>query len=69
MTEGFNEDKWVFYFLDDATRINFVYILFRKFFLTDTILYFAVFIRRRFKYEIKTFHTDNKSALKEKFDI
>jgi hypothetical protein len=68
MTEGFNGDKWVLYFLDDATRMNFVYILSRKFFLTNTILYFAAFIRRRFKYKVKTFHTDNEPALGEKFD-
>jgi hypothetical protein len=68
MTEGFNKDKWVLHFLDDATRMNFIYTLFRKSFLTDTILNFAAFIRRRFKYKVKTFHTDNKPALKEKFD-
>jgi transposase InsO family protein len=68
MTEGFNGDKWVLYFLDDVTRMNFVYTLSRKSFLTDTILYFAAFIRRRFKYEVQTFHTDNEPALGEKFD-
>jgi hypothetical protein len=68
MTEGFNGDKWVLYFLDDVTRMNFVYTLSRKSFLTDTILYFAAFIRRRFKYEVKAFHTDNESALGEKFN-
>jgi hypothetical protein len=68
IAEGFNRDKWVFYFLDDATRINFVYTLSRKSFLTNTILIFTAFIRRKFKYKVKTFHTDNEPALREKFD-
>jgi hypothetical protein len=68
MTEGFNGDKWVLHFLDDATRMNFVYTLSRKSFLTDTILQFAAFIRPRFKYKVRTFHTDNEPALGDKFD-
>jgi hypothetical protein len=68
MAEGFNKDKWVLHFLDDATRINFVYILLRKSFLTDIILIFTAFIRRRFKYEVETFYTDNEPALRDKFD-
>jgi hypothetical protein len=68
IAEGFNKDKWVLYFLDDATRMNFVYTLPRKSFLTDIILIFTAFIRRRFKYKVKTFHTDNEPALGEKFN-
>jgi hypothetical protein len=68
MTEGFNGDKWVLHFLDDATRLNFVYTLSRKSFLTDTILRFTAFIRRRFNYRVRIFHTDNEPALGEKFD-
>jgi transposase InsO family protein len=68
MTEGFNGDKCVLRFLDDATRMNFVYTLPRKSFLTVTIQQFAALICRRFKYEVGTFHTDNKTALGEKFD-
>jgi GAG-pre-integrase domain len=68
MTEGFNGDKWVLHFLDDATRMNFVYTLPRKSFLTVTIQQFTALIRRRFKYEVGTFHADNETALGENFD-
>jgi transposase InsO family protein len=67
MTEGFNGDKWILHFLDDATRMNFIYTLSRKSLLTDTILYFTAYIRRRFNYEVKILHTDNERALGETF--
>ena len=68
MTEGFNGDKWILHFLDDATRMNFVYTLPTKSLLTDTIQQFAAFIRRRFGYEIKVFHTDNERTLGDRFN-
>jgi hypothetical protein len=40
----------------------------RKSFLTNIILIFTAFIRRRFKYEVKTFYIDNEPALGEKFN-
>jgi hypothetical protein len=48
--------------------MNFVYTLSRKSFFTDTILRFTAFIRRRFNYRVRIFHTDNEPALGEKFD-
>ena len=48
--------------------MNFIYILFRKSFLTNIILYFTAFIRRRFGYRVRIFYIDNKPALSEKFD-
>jgi hypothetical protein len=68
MTEGFNRDKWVLHFLDDAIRMNFMYTLSSKSLLTNTILHFAAFIRRRFNYSVRIFHTDNETALGEKFN-
>jgi hypothetical protein len=33
----YNRDKWILYFFDDATRMNFIYTLFIKFFLLDSV--------------------------------
>jgi transposase InsO family protein len=65
MTEGFNGDKWILHFLDDKTRMNFVYTLpdrTQNSVLT-TVRQFVAFIERQFDYKIKTFKTDNESAL------
>jgi hypothetical protein len=48
--------------------MNFVYTLSQKSFLNDTILTFTAYIRRRFGYEVRIFHTDNERALGETFD-
>jgi len=52
-----------FYFLDDATRMNFVYTLPVKSLLPDSVQEFTTWIRRRFRYEVLTFRTDNETSL------
>ena len=67
MMEGFNGDKWVLHFLD-TMRLNFVYTLPTKSLLTSTIQQFTAFVRRRFGFKIKIFHSDNERTLGENFD-
>jgi hypothetical protein len=67
MSEGYNKDKWILYFLDDATRINFVYILSVKSLLLDSVEEFTAFIRRYYGCEVKTFRTDNDTFLGKRF--
>src|SRR5271170_6593873 len=68
MTEGFNGDKWILHFLDNATRMNFVYTFPTKSLLTATIQQFTAFIRRRFGFETKIFHSDNERTLGKRFN-
>lgn len=68
MTEAFNGDKWVLHFLDDTTRMNFIYTLSSKALLTVAIQQFTAFIHRRFNHEVKIFHLDNERSLGDKFD-
>jgi WD40 repeat protein len=63
ITEGFNGDKWILHFLENATRMNFVYTFSTKSLLTAVIQQFTAFIRRRFCFEIKIFHSDNERTL------
>jgi hypothetical protein len=67
MSKGFNGDKWILYFLDDVTRINFVYTLSVKFFLLNSVEEFITWVRRHFKYEVETFRTDNETSLRKRF--
>jgi hypothetical protein len=65
MSEGFNGDRYILHFLDDKTKMNFVYTLSDR--TEDSVLttvrQFVVFIERQFGYQIKAFKTDNESAL------
>jgi hypothetical protein len=65
MTEGFNGDRWILHFLDDRTRMNFVYTLpdRTQSSVLTTIRQFVALVERQFDYKIKTFKTDNESAL------
>ena len=67
MTEGFNGDEWILHFLDDATRLNFVYTLPVKSLTTDSVQEFITWVRRRFGYEVKIFRTDNETSLGKRF--
>jgi hypothetical protein len=67
MSEGYNRDKWILYFLNDAIRMNFVYILLIKSLLLDLVEEFTVFIRYYYGYEVKTFHIDNETSLRKRF--
>jgi hypothetical protein len=67
MSEGFNKDKWILYFFDDVTRINFVYTLLIKSLLPDLVKKFIVFVRRYYKYKVKTFRINNETSLKKRF--
>jgi hypothetical protein len=68
MTEGFNGNKWILYFLNDAIRMNFVYTLPSKSesILLNTIQQFIALVNRLFNREIKIFRSDNETSLGNK---
>jgi hypothetical protein len=67
MSEGYNRDEWILHFLDDATRMNFVYTLPVKPLLPDSVQEFTTWVRRHYRYEVKTFRTDNETSLRKRF--
>jgi hypothetical protein len=67
MSEGFNGDKWILHFFDDATRMNFVYTLLIKSLLPDSVKEFTAFVRRHYRYKVKTFRTNNETSLGKRF--
>jgi len=67
--EGFNGDKYASHFLDDKTRMNWVFTHSEK---TQKVLLnifeeFAEYIKRQFERKIKIFRNDNESALGNDF--
>jgi hypothetical protein len=47
--------------------MNFVYTLPVKSLLPDSVEEFTVFVRRYYKYKVKTFRTDNDTSLSKRF--
>jgi len=67
--EGFNGDKYVSHFLDDKTRMNWVYTHSEK---TQKALLkifedFTAYVERQFNRKIKIFRTDNEPAFGNDF--
>jgi hypothetical protein len=67
MLEGYNKDKWILHFLNDATRINFVYTLLIKSLLLDLVEEFIAFVRYYYGYKVKTFRINNEASLGKRF--
>ena len=68
MVEGYDGSKWVTHFLDDYTKMNFVYIQKGKGQTTRTVQDFVALVRRQYKRDIQILHTDDESSLGNIFD-
>jgi hypothetical protein len=69
-SEGFNGDKYASHFLDDRTRMNWVYTHSQKTqaaFL-DIFKEFTAYIERQFGRKIKIFRIDGEASLGHRFD-
>jgi len=67
MEEGYNGDKWVLHFLDDFSRLNFVYILQSKQQITDTVQDFSTLVQNQYGQSVKIYRTDGERSLEHKF--
>jgi hypothetical protein len=67
MKEGYNGDKYVSHFLDDRTRMSFVYTMPRKSMAFSNILQFVAYVERRWDRKVKILHMDHERALGNKF--
>jgi transposase InsO family protein len=69
-SEGFNGDRYASYFLDDKTRMNWVYTHSEKTqqVLLDIFEEFTAYIERQFSKKIKIFRIDGETSLGKRFD-
>jgi len=65
--EGYNGDKWVLHFLDDFSKLNFVYILQSKWQITDIVQDFSTLIQNQYGQSVKIYRTDGERSLEHKF--
>ena len=68
MIEGYDGSKWVTHFLDDYTKMNFVYTQKKKGQITDTVQSFVALVRRQYKRDIQILRTDGETSLGNDFD-
>ena len=70
MTEGYDGSEWVAHFLDDYTKMNFVYTQEGKTQIqtTQTIKNFEAFVKRQYNRDIQIFRIANESSLGGIFD-
>jgi hypothetical protein len=64
---AYNGDKWAMHFLEDFSRMNFVYTFTSKDQTTATIQSFATFVKRQFNTSIQKLRTDGESSLGSAF--
>ena len=67
MEEGYNGDQWVLHFLDDFLRLNFVYTLWSKRQITDTVQDFSTLVQNQYGQSVKIYRTDSERSLGHKF--
>ena len=51
---AYNRDEWALHFLDDCSRMNYIYTLAAKSQLTEAIKGFAAFIKRQYNINVRT---------------
>ena len=68
MIEGYYGSKWVTHFLDDYTKMNFVYIQKKKGQITGTVQSFVALVRGQHKRDIQILRTDGETSLGNDFD-
>jgi hypothetical protein len=68
MRTGFNEDTEVGHFLDDATRMNFVYTLRTKGQALQTVQDFCEMTERQYNLPVKVIRLDGERSLQVKFE-
>jgi hypothetical protein len=64
--QAYNGDCWVLHFLNDYSRMNFIYTLLSEELASDTIQNFASFVFGQFGHRIRIFQTDHeRSSIKD----
>ena len=67
MSVGYNSDKYVLHFLDDYSRMNYVYTLVTKKLITQTVQNFITFVHRQYNQTVQILRTDRETALGKQF--
>ncbi|MCJ1360814.1 MAG: hypothetical protein MMC33_010823, partial [Icmadophila ericetorum] len=66
--EGFNGDRYMFYFYCEATKMNHVYTDPRKSSSLRIVKEFTAYIKRLFGIDVKIFKLDNETTLLNNFE-
>ena len=60
ITPAYNNHHWVLHFLNDFSRINFVYILATKSELTNAIKQFMIYVKKQYNIQVHHMHCDRE---------
>jgi hypothetical protein len=63
LTRGYNGNSWVLHFLDNFSRMYFVYTLKGKDQTTARIQHSRVFVQQQFQHPVQVLHTNNELTL------
>ena len=67
VTPAYNNHRWVLHFLDDFSRMNFVYILAIKSELTNAVKQFIAYVKRQYNVQVCHMHCDREQSLGNNF--
>ena len=67
MSAGYNSDKYVLHFLDNYSRMNYIYILVTKKLITQMVQDFITFVHKQYNQTIQILRTDRETALGKQF--
>ena len=60
VTSAYNNHRWVLHFLDDFSRMNFVYTLATKLELTNAVKQFTAYVKRQYNVQVCCMHCDGE---------
>jgi hypothetical protein len=67
LNQAYNSNRWVLHFLNDFSRMNFVYTVLIRSQASDTVKHFAAFVPRQFEHRVKVFCNNNQRSLDKDF--
>ncbi len=67
MNPAYNGNRWILHFLDDFSRMNYVYTMTSKSATLDTVQNFAALVRNQYALTVKVLRLDGESTLQNLF--
>ena len=67
VTPAYNNHCWVLHFLDDFSRMNFVYTLATKSELTNAVKQFMAYVKRQYNVQVRRMHCNGERSLGNNF--
>lgn len=63
LTNTPNQEKYIMYFLDDYTRMHYVYVLYNKAQIFPILRKFVAYIKKQYNFEIRILYFDRETGL------